>query len=180
MPLRQRSVGLRWVLLLGVLALAATQALAQDSPSEARMRKDIFFLASEQCEGRGVETKGIQLAAEYIINEFKKIGLKPGAGKDSYEQPFTIKWSIPKLEGPGTLVLKGPQGQTIELVAGKDFTVLGTSAAGKLMKAPVVFAGYGVVAPEYQVRRLQGSRRQGQGGPGHSAGAALQQFRSSL
>ena len=53
MPLRERSVGIRCLLLLGVLALAATPALAQDSPSEAQMRKDIFFLASEQCEGRG-------------------------------------------------------------------------------------------------------------------------------
>jgi hypothetical protein len=39
-------------------------ALAQDDAIEARMRKDITFLASDECEGRGVGTKGLDLAAD--------------------------------------------------------------------------------------------------------------------
>src|SRR5687768_2739454 len=37
-----------------------------------RMRKDIHYLASDACEGRGITTKGIHLAADYIAKEFKK------------------------------------------------------------------------------------------------------------
>src|SRR5438270_13320585 len=36
---------------------------------EERMRRDITFLASDQREGRGVSTKGINLAADYIAAE---------------------------------------------------------------------------------------------------------------
>ena len=72
--------------------------------SEARMKKDIFFLASPLCEGRGPTTKGINLAADYIAAEFKKIGLKPGF-KGGYFQPFTI----PGAEA--TLALDGPAGR---------------------------------------------------------------------
>src|SRR5437763_442148 len=135
MAVCERSSRYRWLLLtLGLLALA-TQAAAQgEDPSVARMRKDIFFLASDECEGRGVDTQGINKAADYIAAEFKKAGLKPG-GKDGYFQPFTIRVGQSKVEGPATLTLKGPQGQVIELTAGKDFSVMGLSGSGKVTGA---------------------------------------------
>src|SRR5262245_43088902 len=54
-----------------------------DKESEARMRKDLFFLASAKCEGRGPTTKGLVLAGDHIAAQFKQIGLKPGF-KGSY------------------------------------------------------------------------------------------------
>src|SRR5947209_3046461 len=146
MPVRKGLVGWRLAVLVAALLVSALPAPAQESASEARMRKDIFFLASDECEGRGIYTKGIEKAAEHIANEFKKAGLKPGNG-DSYFQPFPIYRGNGKLGEPNTLVLKGPQGQTIELAAGKDFTVLGLSGHGKLTDAPVVFAGFGLTDP---------------------------------
>src|SRR5437016_2872185 len=77
MPVRERSVGWRWLLLSGLLVLAGAQASAQESPSEARMRKDMFYLAGKECEGRDTGSPGIEKAAEHIANEFKKAGLKP-------------------------------------------------------------------------------------------------------
>ena len=57
---------------------------------EARLKRDVTYLASDELEGRGVTTQGINLAADYIAAEFKKAGLKP-AGKDgSYFQHFTM------------------------------------------------------------------------------------------
>jgi hypothetical protein len=130
--------------LLGVLVLAGTRAAAED-PVEARMRRDITYLASDECEGRGVETKGIEKAAAYIVAAFKQAGLKPGGPKGSYFQPFTIAGRT-QLEGTPTLRLRGPQGQDVELKAGTDFEVLGLSGSGTLT-APVVFAGFGITAP---------------------------------
>jgi hypothetical protein len=117
----------------------------QDDPIEARMRADVTFLASDACEGRGVETAGINLAADYIARSFEKSGLKPGGVQGTWYQPFTITKGQPKLEKPGILTLKGPLGQTIELKAGTDFQVMGLSGSGKI-SAPLVFAGYGAVA----------------------------------
>src|SRR2546422_441964 len=115
---------------LSVLVLAGTRGFANNEESEARMRKDITFLASDECEGRGPGTKGIDKAADYIAAEFKKAGLKPGNKMGSYFQPFKV-YGTTMLEKPNTLRLKGPLGQQIELQAGTDFQVMGTSGPGR-------------------------------------------------
>src|SRR5436853_7502865 len=97
----------------GVLTIGAA-ARAADDAVEARMRKDITYLASDECEGRGPGTKGIDLAADYIANEFKKAGLKPGGADGSYFQPFTMTGTA-RLEQPNYVKLRGPLGQQIEL-----------------------------------------------------------------
>jgi hypothetical protein len=118
--------------------------LAAENGVEARMKKDITFLASDQCEGRGIGTNGINLAATYIANEFKTAGLRPAGTDGGYFQPFSIN-------GPGTLAqpnrlqLRGPLGQVIDLKIGKQFQVMGLSDSGSV-SAPVVFAGYGISA----------------------------------
>ena len=96
-------------LLLGLAALAPA---ASDDGAEARLKRDITFLASDDCEGRGVETKGINKAADYIAEEFKKAGLKPAPGADGYFQPFTMSGGA-KLGGPNTLRLQGPDRKSV-------------------------------------------------------------------
>jgi hypothetical protein len=127
---------------------AAAIRLGNTLDSEARLRRDVTFLASPECEGRGPLTKGIDKAADYIEAEFKKAGLKPG-NADSYFQPFTIPGAL--RTGPSKLLLKGPAGQTIELVEGKHFQGVGMATAGKVDGAAAAFAGYGISAtgPDY-------------------------------
>src|SRR5260370_19117373 len=132
--------------LVGFLVLRGAQAPAAKEAVEARMRKDITFLASDECEGRGVTTKGINLAADYIANEVKQAGLKPAGTEGSYFQPFTMRGAS-KLGSPNTLVLRGPQGQQIELEQDEDFQVLGLSGSAKLT-APLVFARYVATAKD--------------------------------
>jgi hypothetical protein len=112
---------------------------------EERMRRDITFLASDQCEGRGVSTKGINLAADYIAAEFKKAGIKPAAKNPDYFQSFSIVTGNAKLEEPNSLHLRGPLGQAIELKLGDQFIPVGLSDSGKV-KADIVFVGYGATA----------------------------------
>src|SRR5438552_30409 len=131
----------RMVLFCCVFLLAAPEARAANEAALARMRKDIDFLASDECEGRGVTTRGINLAADYIAGEFKKAGLKPAGTDGGYFQPFSITTGT-KLGSPNVLVLRGLLGQVIELRQGVDFQVVGLSAAGKV-SATVVFAVYG-------------------------------------
>ncbi len=131
----------RWLVsFLSLVLLAGGWARAAEESSEARLRRDITFLASDQCEGRGVTTNGINLAADYIAAEFKKAGLRPGGLEHSYFQPFTMPAA--KLLSPPILTLRGPRGQEIELEAGKHFQPLGFSHSGQIT-AGLVFAGYG-------------------------------------
>ena len=124
------------------LTWAEDVATTRAQEAEAQLRRDVTFLASDECEGRGPATKGIALAADYIANEFKKAGLKPGNPNGTYFQDFTIPASI--LQAPPTLVLKGPRGQVIELKPGVHFDAMGLGVAGAVKDVPLVFAGFGV------------------------------------
>ncbi|MCI0685601.1 MAG: M28 family peptidase [Gemmataceae bacterium] len=119
---------------------------AQEDAIELRMRLDVTYLASDDCEGRGVGTKGLDLAADYIAKQFERSGLRPGGVKGTWFQPFSMSGPS-KLEKPGLLTLKGPLGQEIQLAAGRDFQVMGLSGSAKV-SAPLVFAGYGATAKD--------------------------------
>jgi hypothetical protein len=107
---------------------------------EGRLRKDLCFLASKECEGRGPTTQGLERAAGYIADQFKAIGLKPGL-EGSYFQTFRIAGVKTRF------TLTGPRGQTIELKQGTDFNPLVNRKSCKVT-APIVFAGYGVVSKD--------------------------------
>src|SRR5262249_18365783 len=110
--------------------------------SQSRLLKDLTYLTSDECEGRGVGTKGIDLAADHIAREFAKAGLKPGGDRGTYFQNFQVSAGT-RAERAPTLVLPGPLGQTITLEPDKTFAVQRPSGSGKV-EAPVVFAGYGL------------------------------------
>lgn len=56
--------------------------------SVERLKADVYYLASHTLEGRGIATPGIELAAQHIRSEFKRLGLKSGTPDGSYYQPF--------------------------------------------------------------------------------------------
>jgi len=70
---------------------ATRHALAQLPPafSQEKILQDIKALASEEMEGRGVGSHGIDKAANYIANAFQKAGLKPGSDDNSYFQEWS-------------------------------------------------------------------------------------------
>jgi hypothetical protein len=139
-------------LVLDALLLAAGSVLSAETvpnrnlASENRLRRDVTFLASDECEGRGPMTAGLDKAADYIAAEFKKAGLRPGGSDGSYFQPFTIPGNI--LDAPAHLALVGPRGQEIDLKQGTHFWPMGLGGSGKERNLPAVFAGYGITQPK--------------------------------
>lgn len=138
--------GRRFTALVGLVVLVGATIGADDNASADRLKKDVTFLASPECEGRGVETKGINKAADYIADEFKKAGLKPAGENGSYFQPFAMTGTS-RMDGTNALALEGPQGQKLEFDVHKQFRPLGMSGSGKVA-APIVFAGYGATAKD--------------------------------
>lgn len=130
-------------ILIGLVLLASRQAASGEDAVDARLRRDVTFLASDQCEGRGASTKGINLAADYIAAEFRKAGLKSPLPDGSYFQPFAMASGKAELGTSNTLSFKGPQGQQINVALDEDFRPLGLSGSGKV-SAPIAFVGYGV------------------------------------
>jgi hypothetical protein len=140
--------------LAALLAFGAILALANPSPAQKpfgdpvldRMQKDIFFLASPDCEGRGIETKGIELAAGYVAETFQKAGLKPAMKDGTYFQPFRVTMSA-KLGTPNAFTLTGPNGAKVEPKLGTDYNPMGFSPTSRAA-GDLVFAGFGISAPE--------------------------------
>src|SRR3954465_15984953 len=90
-----RSIRLNTIILLLALWLpvAAQQVqTARPDQLETNLRRHIEYLASDKLEGRRTGEPGAMLAAEYIADQFAKVGLKPGStagkGKAGYLQQF--------------------------------------------------------------------------------------------
>src|SRR5262245_51257290 len=143
-------------LLLAGAPLGAAETLSDvrsPAASEARLRRDVTYLASPELEGRGVTTRGVDLAADYVAAEFKKAGLKPAAEDGSYFEPFTMAGAV--LMAPAKLRLRGPDGQQIQLKPGAQFEPLGLSGSGAV-RAPMVFVGYGITSKEPEIDEYAG------------------------
>lgn len=124
-----------------VVAFGSASFAASPEAVLERMKKDIFYLAGEECAGRGVGTPGIDKAADHIAASFKASGLEPGF-KDGYFQPFSFPGRS-RLGTPNKVVLALKDKDAAELKVSEEFSVLGTSANGAF-KADLVFAGYGL------------------------------------
>jgi hypothetical protein len=107
----------------------------------------IKTLSSDEFEGRGPGTKGEELTVAYLVDQFKKLGLKPGNTDGSYIQKVPLVGITP---APASLTFK-KSGDTREL-KWKDDVVAWTkhvADSASVTNSDVVFVGYGVVAPEY-------------------------------
>ncbi|MBY0231299.1 MAG: M28 family peptidase [Gemmataceae bacterium] len=123
------------------LVIAAVLMAGEAGKAEARLKADVFYLASVECEGRGPGTDGIERAASHIARELQKAGLKPG-WKGEWFQPFGIPGSS------GTLSLCSPDGHLAALKPRSHFFTVGHESSGKAA-AGLVFAGFGLEQPDY-------------------------------
>jgi len=104
-------------------------------------------LSSDAFEGRAPGTKGEELTVNYLVDQFKKVGLKPGNTDGTYIQKVPLVGITPT---PASLVFK--KGSAQQTLKWKDDVVAWTKHVAKdasLDNSELVFVGYGVVAPEY-------------------------------
>ena len=117
----------RWIVpalaLLAVAPLSAAEKLAVNEPtaSEARLKKDVTYLASDELEGRGVTTKGINLAADYMTDREPILRLRHAITNTNYY----VHVYTPR--GPGDRSLR----QAVPLAA-RDLLWVRTATLGEL------------------------------------------------
>lgn len=105
------------------------------------LKGSVQFLASDDLEGRGIGTGGLDKAADFIAGNFRKLGLQPLPGQDDYFQHF--KMTTATRPGPETALkfIDGDDAPAYEV--GKDYTPLSFSGE-KEFDAPIVFVGYSI------------------------------------
>ena len=153
---------------LAAISLLSASAFAQSIPpavksAEAsidpeKIRAHVKFLSDDLLEGRGPGMRGDEIAAQYIATQFELYGLKPGGDNGTYMQMvnfvgtktiadkthFSLVPDKPKDGGMNIML------HSYDLNYSDDFTVNNRKLTETAdIKAPIVFVGYGVVAPEY-------------------------------
>lgn len=129
--------------------LAAAPALADPVPaiSEATLKEVTQTLSSDAFEGRAPATPAEEKTVAYLIEQFRKAGLKPGhAGQWTQDVPMVEMTAT----DVSPLVFAGGKGGPVSLAYRTD-AVLGTYRVVPridLKASPVVFVGYGINAPE--------------------------------
>ncbi|MFT7642425.1 MAG: hypothetical protein ACI9G1_004182 [Pirellulaceae bacterium] len=111
---------------------------------------DIKYLSSDDLQGRGIGTDGLNKAAEYIASEFRELGLKTELFDGGPFQMF--KMDTTPERGPtenNSLDLIDAQGNRTSLKLDRDFSTLAVGGSGKL-EAELVFVGYGISAPKLE------------------------------
>jgi len=148
---------------LAAVALATSAALLTSGPrfaaasdkstngvatqvSAAQIARHIEFLASDKLQGRRTGTPEADEAAAYIAKQFQSYGLKPAAAA-GFLEPFDFVAGV-KLGEQNTFRVKDSSGER-ELRVGSDFMPLAFSAS-EFAEGGVVFAHYGISAPELQ------------------------------
>jgi Peptidase family M28/PA domain len=111
------------------------------------IRSHIAFLADDKLKGRYPGTEGFQTAVDYVIEQYKNIGLKPAGDNNGFTQKLVIRKSLLN-NSSSVAILKDKNGNTDSLVFTRDFT----PAPHPLMEnakadGQLVFAGYGVEIP---------------------------------
>ena len=125
------------------------QALAS-KVTAASISAPLAYLADNLLEGRGPGTRGDALATKFIAAEMQAMGLEPGGDAGTFFQRLSL---IGTTTDPRSLVLTAKDGTEMpRFDIPKDFVVASGVPLPRvtLAGAEVVFAGYGIVAPEYQ------------------------------
>jgi aminopeptidase YwaD len=139
----------RCLALLGLtLVLTASLAaapLATSRDTQARLSYDVHFLASGALEGRFSGSEGAKVAAEFVADRFRQLGLKPTTENDSYFQHFSFIARVHP--GPGNALGFELPGGTRTATVEEEFRPLSFSSSGSA-SGEVVFAGYGIHASD--------------------------------
>ena len=125
-----------------VLLTGTAHAQTKGPIAPDRLSADVKVLASDAFEGRGPGTPGETKTVDWLIKQFKAMGLAPGGPDGAWTQPVPL---VHTRTGAGTM-----RAGDAALVQGRDIYVSTDRAVDRvaIANAPMVFVGYGVHAPE--------------------------------
>ena len=137
---------LLFLLLLSCSGTNGDISPALESISSAQLLDHIKVLSSDEFEGRAPGSKGEELTVDYLIQQFKNLGLKPGNPDSTYLQQVPLMG----FTSTSTAAIRSGN-KTMKLAPLEDYVAVSRRFVPRvrLRNSEIVFVGYGVVAPEY-------------------------------
>jgi aminopeptidase YwaD len=127
-----------------VFLVSASSPVQQADPT--RYLNDVKSLTAPEMEGRGAGTPGLERAEHLIAKRYKELGLQP-AGIHGYTQPFRVVTGA-SLKSDNRFLIESANFKK-ELKIDEDFVPFSFSPSAEVA-GPLVFAGYGITADEFQ------------------------------
>jgi Zn-dependent M28 family amino/carboxypeptidase len=135
------------LLLMSAAALSAADRGAWNEVDADAIRSHVEFLASDLLEGRATASRGHDIAAAYVASQFRQAGLQPAGDDGGYLQTVPLLEATPVLPGSSAELVREDDTYTFEYgthyLPNADFL-----SASSTLSAPLVFAGFGIDAPE--------------------------------
>jgi len=124
---------------IALLAQSAPRSTAAATITEADVKRRIHVVAHDSMGGRDTPSRGLDLTAQWMASEFRRLGLRAAAPSGDYLLPYRI--TTRRVEPTRTGVTFTGSGATVSLQAGKDAAV---AVAGGSGEVPVVLLGGGI------------------------------------
>ncbi|MBN1387098.1 MAG: M28 family peptidase [Bacteroidales bacterium] len=127
---------------------------AYNNISTEEMMRHVSVLASDEFMGRAPFTRGEELTIEYLKNELINLGFEPAFG-DSYFQDVPMVEISSEVVNP---VIINTGTNEHKLFAPDDVAVISPRITGniEIKDSELVFAGFGITAPEYEWEDFNG------------------------
>lgn len=138
-------------LLVAVSCSVSTNAPVDERAIAARVtqsaiERHVRTLASDAYEGRFPGTRGEALTVRYLERQFRQLGLQPASPDGTYFQSFDLQAQRTKAEA--SLRLRGALAP-LNVPAEAAFVATRVQPRTTVRDSELVFAGYGIVAPEH-------------------------------
>jgi hypothetical protein len=118
-----------------------------DRVSESRLRRHVTVLAGDALQGRFPGTRGADVAATYLAETLEEWGWEPAGDRGGFLQWVPLHGSIPVEDTTFELRTLGDR-HALDL--GSDYVLYSTGPQTYVPEGtPLVFVGWGIVAPEF-------------------------------
>lgn len=125
-----------------------------ESITKSDLKMHMDFLASDELAGRATSDKEIQIAAKYLSVQAEHLGLLPAGDERGYMQYYTLNERSYDRENCSISLVK--KNGKREINTDSFYALPGIQSDHYSLKAPIVFAGYGIDSPEDNYNDFEG------------------------
>src|SRR6266404_9389134 len=126
---------------------ALISARGVDTISAAQLKNYLYFIASDEMEGRDTPSRGLDTTAKFIAMNLERWGFKPAGDDDTFFQHITLRRDI--LDAAHSVAEINGQ----KFSYGEDFL---PNAIGGTLTGPLVYVGHGWVVKSKNIDAYKG------------------------
>jgi len=135
---------------VSISAIATAQVASTPEFTAERFRSHVAFLADDLLEGRNAGERGHELAAHYVATQLAGLGVKPAVNGGWYQRVPFVEYQLAEAPASVTIGGKSFANRTDVIVGASPYTDRSS------IEAPVVFAGFGLDAPNAGINSYAG------------------------